>query len=341
MKPYRGTLLATAVLLAALPLSSCGDADDWKTTSAITISATPTSVVVKRDVTVTVRSTPPTDTYNACETLLEYRAQGAGMDGNWYSIPGTETTRVFSLQPRQTGTLSLVARGKCSGAREDWKYSTQTDVAVIPVTADAVVVTLSANPATVEIDKPVTFSLSATKPETCTLKLYYEYSGAGLGINMVDPASQGQFILTPTAKGTLTVTATGYCTQTPTAKTSVTTSVTVTEPGAATLPTVTSVTLALVTPTPYDIPTMSGGIDYTLSAVTSSGCTLILRRQHSGSGLTPPNPDTYYPTTPGLWNIPEARLIAGANVLSITALGWCSENPSAIVTATSLNVTIN
>ena len=59
MKPYRGTILATAVLLAALPLSGCGNADDWKTTSEVTLSTSTPSVQVKDKAIFTVQATPP------------------------------------------------------------------------------------------------------------------------------------------------------------------------------------------------------------------------------------------------------------------------------------------
>ena len=59
MKPYRGTILATAVLLAALPLSGCGSADDWKTTSEVTLSTSTPSVQVKDKAIFTVQAAPP------------------------------------------------------------------------------------------------------------------------------------------------------------------------------------------------------------------------------------------------------------------------------------------
>jgi len=247
MKPYHGTLLACAVFLAALPLSGCGNPNDYSKTTDITLSASTTTIIVKREAVFTVQSPNPAigEGY-ACDTTLEYRAEGAGMERIWVPVPGTETTRIFVLQPRQEGTLSVMARGKCTGANEDWKYSNQVDVTVTAVVVPTVVqptvtaVTLTAGPTTVFPGNPVTFTLGATKTSDCTLSLKYQYSGAGFGVTTVNPAATGLFSLTPPSTGTLVVTATGWCTQTPTAEVSTTVNVvvpaatTITAPGAPT-----------------------------------------------------------------------------------------------------------
>lgn len=228
MNPYRGKLLATAVLFAALPLFGCGDADKWEQTTEITLSAPEPEGL--NEVVFTVVSPPPAEGY-ACETLLEYRAQGAGVDIDWRTIPGTETTRLFEVRPRAEGIMSVMARGMCEGSKEDWKYSNRVDVTVTEAALPTVsAVTLTANPTSVVKNNPVTFNLNATKLTGCTLRLKYQASGAGIsGILTVDPASTGAFQLTPPAAGTLSVTATGWCAENPTAQVTTTTNVTVTE----------------------------------------------------------------------------------------------------------------
>lgn len=233
MKPYRGTLLATAVLFAALPLFGCGDADTWEQTTEITLSAPAPEGL--NEVIFTVVSPPPAEGY-ACETLLEYRAQGAGVDIDWRSIPGTETTRIFEVRPRGEGIMSVMARGKCNESKEDWKYSNRVDVTV---TAEALPtvssVTLTASPASVVAGSNVTFSLGVARTETCNLALRYQYSGGGFPVTTVDPAATGQFILRPPAVGTLVVTATAFCTQNPAAQVTTTTNVAVTTAAAVTI----------------------------------------------------------------------------------------------------------
>ena len=326
MKPYRGTFLACVVLLAALPLSSCGDTGKWEKTTSITLSAP--AVLGINEVTFTVVSPPPVEGF-ACETLLEYRAQGTGVNINWATVPGTETTRVFVVRPKGEGVLSVVARGKCADAKEDWKYSNQVDITITKIPLPSVAsVTLEANPTTVVKNNPVTFALGATKSDDCTLALMYQYSGAGFGVTTVNPASIGQFVLTPHAVGVLTVTATGWCTQNPTAKVLATVPVTVTD---VVLPTVSSVTLTTTTATPFNHP---GTIDYNLSAIKGTGCTLVLKRQHSGTALAA---QTFTPTTAGDYSVNTT----GAGTATITASGWCAENPSAIVSATKLDFTVN
>lgn len=143
MKPYRGTRLASAILLSVLPLIGCGDADDWEKTSEVKLSSNTTTVQVRSDVIFTVVSTPPDNTEEGndpatgatqspyqCETLLEYRAEGAGLDAYWHDVPGSGPRRVFSLAPRLVEPFAVVARGKCAGAKEDWKYSDQVNVTV-------------------------------------------------------------------------------------------------------------------------------------------------------------------------------------------------------------------
>lgn len=333
MKPYRGTLLATAVLLAALPLSSCGKADKYAETTGITLTATASSIDIKKQVNFTVQSPAPAVGYE-CDTTLEYQATGAGMNIGWREVPGTGTTRVFGLIPLDTGTLSVMARGKCIGAKEDWKYSGQLDVTVTDITTPITAVTLTANPSTVATDHLVTFTLGATRVEPCSLRLKYQYSGAGFGVTTVDPATTGQFMLRPLLVGTLTVTATGWCEQNPTAEVTATVSVPVTDP---LLPTVSSVTLSSLTVSPLTAP---APIDYTLSAVKSSGCTLVLKRVHSGTGLVAL---TESPTAAGDKTVATVAPVfpAVSATATINASGWCAENPSAIVTATPLTFTVN
>lgn len=257
MKPYRGTLLATAMLLATLQPFGCGRADDWEKTTEIRLSApTPKGI---NEVVFTVISPPPAEGY-ACDTILQYRAEGAGVNINWTNVPGTETTRVFGIRPNSEGVMSVIARGKCDGAKEDWKYSNQVDVTVTALAKPTVTsVSLSANPTTVVKNNAVTFTLGATKAEGCTLRLKYQYTGAGFaGIWTVDPASPGLFQLTPTVAGPLVVTATGWCTQNPTVQTTATATVTVTD-----TPTVT-----ITTPS---APTFGAPVNATVSESFSSG----------------------------------------------------------------------
>ena len=109
MKPYRGTLLAAGMLLATLQLFGCGHAEDWEKTTDIRLSAPAPEGL--NEVVFTVKSPPPAEGY-ACDTILQYRAEGAGVNINWANVPGTETTRIFVLQPRQEGTLSVMVGGK-------------------------------------------------------------------------------------------------------------------------------------------------------------------------------------------------------------------------------------
>lgn len=327
MKPYRGTLLAAAVLIAALPLSGCGDAENYAKTDSISLSTSTATVIVKREVIFTVKTTAPINQYE-CETVLEYRAEGGGFDRLWTPVPGTGTTRVFGLKPHEVGTLSVLARGKCVGAKEDWKYTNQVDVQVTEVDSPITSLTLVANPASVEINKPVTFSLSATRVSPCTLALRLQYSGAGYGLMTVDPAVTGQFILTPTIKGTLTVTATGWCTQNPKAEVTVTTAVAVTD---EILPAVTAVTLTA------DRTTVAGGniVVYTLSATKNTGCTLNLRYVASGPGYS----GATVTASPGTFILTPTAVIADTT-LTVKATGWCTENPSAIVSSDTVSVTV-
>lgn len=264
MKTYRGSLLAAAVLFATLPYSGCGDASDYAQTSEITLAAaTVEPYLVGTDIIFTVTAsfpdptttttTPTTTTTTtaatlgnalklavvntACDTLLEYQATGTRINHSWRSIPGTESTRSFVLRPPIAGTLLVQARGKCSGSLEEWTYASLS----IEVTAEVVVVpglptiTLDANPSSVVVNNPVTFALSTDHPEGCSVGMKYQYSGAGFGVTTVNPATAGQFILTPTAVGTLTVTATAWCSANRSSTSVTTTTVDVTAAASATI----------------------------------------------------------------------------------------------------------
>jgi len=224
MKPYRGTLLATAMLLAALPLSGCGEADNWKTSGDVSLDTSTPTVQVNDKAIFTVQTVPPGPDYT-CDTDIEYRAQGAGLNVSWSDVPGIDTTRVFELRPTQTNnkgtTLSVVARSRCLESREDWKYSNQVDVAVTELILPKVTaVTLTASSSTASDGDTIFFTLGATTETGCTLHLKYQSTGPG-ATGTVDPASAGTFPLTiPFSgglSGTLTVIASGWCTENPSA----------------------------------------------------------------------------------------------------------------------------
>jgi len=344
MKPYRGMHLAAAVLLAALPLASCGNADKYAESGTITLTSDVTTVEAKKEVVFTVVGIPTKTTTTTaqaktileeCEMDLEYRSDGAGVNQSWMNVPGSGPTRVFKLLPRETGTLNVLARGKCVGSNENWEYSGQVAVTVSDKTLPEVTaITLAANPTSVAKNKPVTFTLGATtkngatNSDKCTLNLSYQYSGAGFGVTTVYPAYIGQFILTPTAVGTLTVTAHGWCSENASAAIEKTTTVEVT---AIALPKVTSVTLT-PSPNPYSIASGTG-VDFTLAATADALCTVKLSYTYSGAGLALV---TVNPAPPGVFNL--APVAAGT--LTVSATGWCVENPSAVVSATTANVTI-
>ena len=328
MKPYRGTLLATAMLLAALPLCSCGDADEYAKTDTITLTTSTSTVVVKREVILTVQTTTPANQYE-CQTDLEYRAQGAGMEGTWYTVPGSGSTRIFKLEPREVGTLSVMARGRCHDAKEDWKYTAQVDVDVTKVVDPITSIELIANPTSVEVNKPVTFTLSGTRDSECTLALKYQYSGAGLTLTTVSPAFEGQFILTPTKKGTLTVTATGWCTQNPKAAVTQTTTVDVTE---EILPKVTAVTLTADKTTV----TRNNPVAFTLGATKETDCTMHLEYTYVGGGFPALTTVT---TTPGIFVLTPPGAVT-TTTLTVIAAAYCTENPSAVVSSSAITVTV-
>ncbi|MHB8835740.1 MAG: hypothetical protein ACYC9Y_08525 [Candidatus Methylomirabilia bacterium] len=233
MKAYRGMVLGCVGLLMAVSLSSCGDADDWKQTSEIKLEAKQGTGL--NDIVFTVRSTPPdaTDSLNACETVLEYRAEGAGVDIRWHSIYGNETTRVFSVKPRRAGEMTVVARGKCAGSREDWKYSNIVNVSVTAAVLPTVTsVTLTATPSTVDLavaPHDVVISLTASVPAGCTLNLWREHEGGGLPPYPSTSTAQGLFTLTPNTTTSLVVLAKAWCSENPTAIVSATVTVTVTD----------------------------------------------------------------------------------------------------------------
>ena len=237
MKPYRRILLASAMLLAALPLSSCGEAGDWKKTTEIKLTSNLSSVEVKEEVIFTVTSPPPAPVGGyQCETDLEYRAEGAGLDAFWYSVPGDGPTRVFVLEPRMVEPFSVVARGKCVDAREDWKYSNQLNIEVTEKILPLITgVTLTANKATVVGGPPnnkVVFTLSVTKESDCTLNLQTLISGPGY-LDVSQPWGPGTHDLFPAAvlsDTNLTVTTTAWCTENSSEIKSATAIVTVTAP---------------------------------------------------------------------------------------------------------------
>lgn len=232
MKAYRGMVLGCAALLMAVSLSSCGDADDWKKTLEIKLEAKQGTGL--NDIVFTVRSTPPaaSDALNACETVLEYRAEGAGVDIRWHSIFGNETTRVFSVKPKRAGEMTVVARGKCAGSKEDWKYSNIVNVSVTAAVLPTVTsVTLSAVPSTVDlavVPHDVVINLTASVPAGCTLNLWREHSGGGLDYPPTSTA-QGLFTVTPSIATPLVVLAKAWCSENPTAIVTATVTVTVTD----------------------------------------------------------------------------------------------------------------
>jgi len=141
MNPYRGALFTAVVFLAALSLSGCGDADKWKTTDVVSLRANTTSVRPNGKVILTVEVGPGIVIPGSeasfpyqCETDIEYRAEGAGLDAYWQKVPGAGPLRVFVLEPQKVEPFIVVARGKCSGAKEDWKYSNQVDIEVTETT---------------------------------------------------------------------------------------------------------------------------------------------------------------------------------------------------------------
>jgi len=326
MKPYRRILLASAVLLAALPLSSCGEAGDWKKTTEIKLTSNKTSVEVKEEVIFTVQSPPPApvDGYQ-CETDLEYRAEGAGLDAFWYPVPGDGPTRVFVLEPRTLEPFAVVARGKCVDAREDWKYSNQLNIEVTDPSLPTI--TLTANPASVARNNPVTFTLGATTPSEgmCNLGLSYEYSGAGFaGVTVVNPAHVGQFILTPSAVGNLTVTAKGWCTQNSSKVVFTTVNVAVT---AVTLPKVTSIILTAV-PNPYVTPGIN--VIFTVSATKDAVCTASFEYTRTGGGISA-----------GTFDVPASMtfiLNPVSGPLTVFVTGKCSQNPTDITQSNTVIV---
>jgi len=242
MKPYRGTLLATAMIVAALPLSGCGDADTWKTTNAVTLSTSTPTVQVKDSAIFTVQSAAMAEGQGyACDTDIEYRAQGAGLNVSWSNVPGIDTTRIFELRPTQTSTvdytLSVMARARCLESKEDWKYSNQVDVAVtekiLPVVTG---VTLTATPTSVVGGNPVVFTVSVTKETDCTLRVNTVVNGNGYS-NYTNPAwsttSGGTYSLTTNVTLTdtsLVIASEAYCTENASARVSATVTVAVTQP---------------------------------------------------------------------------------------------------------------
>ncbi len=201
MKPYRGRLLASVVLLAALPLSGCGDADTWKTTNAVTLDTSTPTVQVKGDAIFTASAAPMAEGQGyACDTDLEYRAQGAGLNISWSNIPGVATTRIFELRPTQTNnqgtTLSVMARARCLESKEDWKYSDQVDVTVteriLPVVT---AVTLTASPTTRYSCEANSSSSPLVRPRRPVARCISEYthSGGGYLHRMTMASSLGTF----------------------------------------------------------------------------------------------------------------------------------------------------
>jgi hypothetical protein len=242
MKPYRGGLLASAVLLAALPLSSCGDADTWKTTNGVSLSTSTPTVQVNEKAIFTASAAPMAEGQGyACDTDLEYRAQGAGLHVSWSNIPGIDTTRIFELKPFETtlggSTLSVMARARCLESKEDWKYSEQVDVLVTEVILPVVTgVTLTATPTSVLGGTPVVFTVSVTKDSNCTLRVNTIVNGNRY-TNFTDPAwsttSGGTYSLPTDAvltDSSLVIATEAYCTENSSARVSATVPVTVLAP---------------------------------------------------------------------------------------------------------------
>lgn len=241
MKAYRGTFVLAAVLLAALPLASCGDSDDWEKTTGITLTSNADSVVVKDEVIFTVTSTPPPlEEGYQCETLLEYRAEGAALDAYWVTVPGSGPTRVWALEPRRVEPFRVIARGKCADSKEDWKYSDQLDITVteppetstpLPTVAS---LTLTASPVTVSmgtVPHDVTFTITATGDSGCTLHTSLAIDGATdeaqPATELPDP-SGGLVTVTANGAGSVTGLAKSWCAENPSVPKTATATVTVT-----------------------------------------------------------------------------------------------------------------
>jgi hypothetical protein len=157
------------------------------------------------------------------------------------------------------------------------------------------------------------------------LRLSYEYAGAGFaGVTKVDPAHVGQFILTPTAVGDLTVTAKGWCNQNPSNVALATAKVTVT---AVALPKVTSIILTAA-PNPYLVD--GTRVDFTVSATKDAACTASFVYTPSGGGIAI-----------GPTDVPASMTFDLAPVgtaLTVFVTGRCSQNPTQITTSNTLVV---
>ena len=226
------------MLLAALPLSGCGDADNWKKSGDVTLSTSTQTVQVNDKAIFTVESTPPGEDWT-CDTDIEYRAQGAGLNVSWADVPGIDTTRMFELRPTQTNstgtTLSVMARARCLESREDWKYSGQVDVTVTEeILPEVTGVTLTATPPCVKGGDPVVFTVSVTKETDCTLRVNTVVNGNTYS-NFTDPAwsttSGGTYSLPTFTVGrppVCVIATEAYCTENSSARVSATVTVAVT-----------------------------------------------------------------------------------------------------------------
>ena len=339
MKPYRGMLLTAAALLAVLSLASCGDADKYAQSGNIVLKLDTTPIVVNEEVhyTVTSVATPPmasiaptspskeiSPNIPECKMDLEYRVKGANIGQDWTDIPGSGSTRTFSVIPRDATSLSVIARGRCIDSKEDWDYSDEIITDVPNATLPSV--ELSPNPSSVAKMNAVTFALSVTSVKDCDVALNYEYSGAGfVGVTKVQPAYVGQFILTPTATGHLVVTARGWCTQSPSKIAVKTIDVAVTDATITTPDTPTgAATVAKNAASLY----LTGG------AVCSNGDMVEYQFAASGSPNQP---------SPSAWSTTPSITFTWANAGSytVTAKGRCQSSPSIVSTVSAgLAVTV-
>jgi hypothetical protein len=246
MKPYRGIHLAAAVLLAALSLAGCGDADKYAESGTITLTSDVSTVEVKSYVVLTVVSVPTTTTpattpaqakviLDECAMDLEVRSDGAGANQNWLDVPGTDATRVFRLLPREIGTLNVLSRGKCVGSNEPWEYSAPVKVTVTEEILPMVTgVTVTVTPTTVVGGNPVVFTVSVTKETDCTLRVNTVVNGNTYS-NYTNPAWSTTSGFTGTlatfdvtSATSLIIATEAYCTQNDSERVSATVTVAVT-----------------------------------------------------------------------------------------------------------------
>jgi len=134
MKPYRGTLLASAVLLSLLPLSGCGDAEDWTGTDPSgshirVVKVSPTTLepdifrsvcedgayepgITNSYVTVSLKNestpnTPSGESTNSYVTMNRYRVDYIGVSKT-VEIPAIEGGQSVGLPPGGESTMTVL-----------------------------------------------------------------------------------------------------------------------------------------------------------------------------------------------------------------------------------------